>query len=683
MFPNLENGNRFPFWELVFSHFGNCDLNWMFGLCDCISEIRKVVIVIGNGCVMSRSVQGYMESQGRYILTARSGQIRGKAWLIPDDQPLTIGRDHECSIVIEDPLISRHHCEIYYAGGELRVRDLGSSNSTFVNGHPIKEKTLRVGDDIGVGSIVFSVGVVVPPAKTGRDESKRARATRPIKIGLPVFIEGTPQSLFESGNPRTAEELAELFSLARSLSQLFNVEDIIQHVLGVIQTRFNPNYTALVMFGNSKDDNTVYPATLSETVLTRREITDIFAQIRMSPRGVLLPERVQQKDQVAISNTIIAPIVLGKDVIGVLLAVSITPNRLYDESDLELLLAIAHTIAPYLRAAERIQQLEWENQRLILGGFKFDPLIGESKAIQRVRALARDCARTDMSVMILGETGTGKELVARLIHNLSHRSSKPMIIVNCAAIPEELFESELFGHEKGAFTGAHATKIGLMEEADGGTLFLDEVGDLSLPHQARLLRAIETGTFRRVGGNTDIRVNVRVISATNKDIPVEVNAGRFRRDLFHRLNTFIITIPPLRERRTDIPQLAEYFLKRLRERMPIRPSRISTQALKWLETQPWEGNVRELRNVVERAAVICQSDEIQTHHLVSDMPAVLKDQFPTLMELERQHIVEALRRTQGNVVSAAQLLGIGKSTLYRKIEEYKINPAQFQRVQEG
>ncbi|MCX7959932.1 MAG: sigma-54 factor interaction domain-containing protein, partial [Deltaproteobacteria bacterium] len=191
---------------------------------------------------------------------------------------------------------------------------------------------------------------------------------------------------------------------------------------------------------------------------------------------------------------------------------------------------------PYLRAAERMQQLEWENQQLISGGMNFDPLIGNSKAIQRVRDLARDCAHSDLCVLILGETGTGKELVARLIHNLSHRAQKKLVIVNCAAIPEELFESELFGHEKGAFTGAHATKIGLMEEANNGTLFLDEVGDLSLSHQARLLRAIETGTFRRVGGNSDIRVNVRVLSATNKDLPSEVTAGRFRRDLFHRLN---------------------------------------------------------------------------------------------------------------------------------------------------
>ncbi|HOV33635.1 MAG TPA: sigma 54-interacting transcriptional regulator [Candidatus Hydrogenedens sp.] len=617
------------------------------------------------------------KQKSRFIITARSGFMRGNAWIVPDDSQLTMGRDPTCSIVIDDPLISRHHCQIFLSDDGLVIQDLGSSNSTFVNGHPVKEKVLQPGDDIGVGSIVFSVGTIIQKGNENGDETKKLRATRPIKIGAPVFVEGSPQNLFESGNPRTAEELAGLFSLARTLSQLLHVEDIINHVLKVIQERFNPDFFCLVQFVQDPIQYLVYPKNVTQSVLNSQTLFQMLPQIRETPRGVLYPERFYRNGETTIRNTVIAPVVLGKEVVGVFVMMAETPHRFYEESDLEYLLAMAHTLAPYLRAAERMQQLEWENQRLIAGGLSFDPLIGNSKAIQKVRALARDCAHSDLCVLILGETGTGKELVARLIHNLSYRAQKSLVVVNCAAIPEELFESELFGHEKGAFTGAHATKIGLMEEADSGTLFLDEVGDLSLSHQARLLRAIETGTFRRVGGNSDIRVNVRVLSATNKELPSEVNAGRFRRDLFHRLNAFVIPIPPLRERKDDIPLLADYFLQQAKKRFPVRATRFSTQALKWLESQPWPGNVRELRNLIERASVIAKGDEIQPQDLVSEVNVYTTEKFPTLEELEKSHIIQALQKTQGNVVSAAELLGIGKSTLYRKIADYQINPALY------
>lgn len=617
------------------------------------------------------------EKKMRFIITARSGYIKGNAWVIPEDGELNIGRDPTCSIIIDDPLISRHHCQLFISDDELIIRDLGSSNSTFVNGHPIKEKVLHPGDDIGVGSIVFSVGTVIPEGSGTGDETKKLRATRPIKIGAPVFIEGSPQNLFETGNPRTAEELAGLFLLARQLSQLYKVEDIINHALKVIQERFNPNIFCLIQFTQDPSQNYIYPKSATQAITSTPQLVQLLSQIREMPRGVLYPERFYKNGETVIRNTVIAPIALGKEVIGALVMMADTPNRFYEESDLEYLLAMAHTLAPYLRAAERMQQLEWENQRLISGGINFDPLIGDSKAIQKVRALARDCAHSDLCVLILGETGTGKELVARLIHNLSYRSQKKLVIVNCAAIPEELFESELFGHEKGAFTGAHATKIGLMEEANNGTLFLDEVGDLSLNHQARLLRAIETGTFRRVGGNSDIRVDVRVLSATNKDLPSEVSAGRFRRDLFHRLNAFVISIPPLRERIEDIPLLADYFLQQVRRKYPVRATRFSSKALKWLENQPWHGNVRELRNLIERASIVAKNEEIQPQDLVSELSVYTPEKFPTLEELEKNHIIKALQQTQGNVVSAAEMLGIGKSTLYRKIADYQINPSVY------
>jgi DNA-binding NtrC family response regulator len=278
--------------------------------------------------------------------------------------------------------------------------------------------------------------------------------------------------------------------------------------------------------------------------------------------------------------------------------------------------------------------------------------------------------------VILGETGTGKELVVKLIHRLSARSEAPLTVVNCAAIPAELLESELFGYERGAFTGAQSQKKGVFEEADGGTLFLDELCDLSLPNQARLLRAIETGVFRRLGGKADIKVNVRVVAATNRDIKEEVERGLFRRDLYHRLNMFEIVIPPLRERRGDIPLLAEHFHRGARERDGYRTAGFRPDALQYLDTLPWNGNVRELKNVVERAMVVAPYDAIRPEDLERDgirkTPQESAEPFLNLAELEKRQIREALRRCDGNIKVAAELLDIGRSTLYRKLSEYNI-----------
>ncbi len=611
----------------------------------------------------------------KYVISARSGPLKGFTWVITLGNRVVVGRDQSCDIVVEDPLVSRQHCEFYVDNRGIFVRDLGSSNSTFVNGTPVRERRLNLGDDIGIGSVVFSVGVLFEKSEDKKGGIVgRSGATKPLRIGVPVFIDSVPQDIFESGKPRTAQELAELFFLARSLSQFHSTEELLSYVFEFIEKKYTPEVRCLVQFISGKEEVNVIPKQFSSLVVGNAYVNNILSEIRHHPKGVLLPERYLGKSgETVIRNTLIAPIALGKDVYGALVVVGETPKHFYDENDVEYLLAIAHTISPYLRAVERMEQLEWENQRLLSGGMDFDPLIGESKAIRKVRALARDCAHSDLSVLILGETGTGKELVARLIHSLSHRASKPIVVINCAAIPDELFESELFGYEKGAFTGAHGVKKGLIEEADGGSLFLDEIGDLSLHHQARLLRAIETGTFRRVGSTVDLKVNVRVISATNKNLVTEVNEGRFRRDLFHRLNGFVIYIPPLRERKEDIPILADYFLKKVKQKFAVKAVRFSEDAIKWLCAQPWEGNVRELKNKVERAVILAKDEVIKREDFELEKEGYAEEVFPTLEEIERKYIIEALKRAQGNVVKASELLGIGKSTLYRKIAEYNID----------
>ncbi|GBC80960.1 Transcriptional regulatory protein ZraR [bacterium HR10] len=321
-------------------------------------------------------------------------------------------------------------------------------------------------------------------------------------------------------------------------------------------------------------------------------------------------------------------------------------------------------VAENVRLRERIQEMAL-----------FHEIVGQSAAIQRVLEQIRLVAMSDTTVLIRGESGTGKELVARAIHANSPRRYMPIVIVNCGALAEGVIESELFGHEKGAFTGAHYRRKGKFELADGGTLFLDEIGDISLKTQVDLLRVLEEKKIFRVGGNTPIPVDFRLIAATNKDLEALVAEGRFREDLYYRLNVFSITIPPLRERREDIPLLAEHFLKKFAQSMNKPILGISPEALALLERYDWPGNVRELQNAIERAVLVCRGREIRPE----DLPLQVNEARgqpvgKTLAEVERQHIQRILQETRWNISQAARLLGIDRVTLYNKIRKYQLKP---------
>ncbi len=327
--------------------------------------------------------------------------------------------------------------------------------------------------------------------------------------------------------------------------------------------------------------------------------------------------------------------------------------------------------------ALRMRRLIVDNKvmRMQLGEGKFQ-LVGKSAALQKVVDVALKVAPSDASVMITGPSGSGKELIAHLIHENSERAKKPFVALNCASIPDTLIESELFGHEKGAFTDAHSLKQGLAEIADGGTLFLDEVGDISFLVQPKLLRFIETGTFRRVGGNAEMEVNVRIVSATNKDLEREVEEGKFREDLLYRLNVVHLEVPPLSQRREDIPLLVDHFLtKKQRNR---RATRISEDALSLLLEYDWPGNIRELENVIERAAILAGGDEITPEFIALTSKSKSTDlrRIPTrlsLAELEKIHIENVLKANNYNRNRSAKALGISLKTLYLKIKGYEID----------
>ena len=616
-----------------------------------------------------------------FQLAGKSGSVKGASWFIKEN-PVVIGRDLACDVTVSDPLASRRHCELRSAGGSLHLLDLGSSNATFVNGEQVKEATLRAGDEVAVGNAIFLVTLVHDRSRAAAEGDESPTDTHSLRIGEPTYLSEHPDNLFAKGKPRTAEDLAALFRIGRALAQAGSVHGVLTTLLQALAERFAPQGYWVVLFEPEEGTLAVYPREQKERFAANPSLDRLSHEAIAGPRGILLPERWRQDGQTGVRTSMAAPMALGRECAGALVVCAETPQRMYDEGDLEFLLAMAHAAAPYLQAAERLEQLERENRRLMAGAPSTGPIIGSGRAIERVRALARKCARSDLNVLILGETGTGKELVARMIHDLSDRTDKPLVVVNCAAIPDDLFESELFGHERGAFTGAHASKPGLFEESHEGTLFLDEVGDTSLHNQARLLRAIETGTFRRVGGTRDIHVDVRVLAATNRDLRREVADGRFRRDLYHRLNIFEIPLPPLRERRNDIPVLAEHFLKEARARHgATRVEGFAPDTLKALQARSWMGNVRELRNAVERALVVARGRFIAVEDLADSGrdgdgdgagDATREADFPTLEVLERAHIVQALERTRGNVKQAAELLGIGRSTLYRKIADYGI-----------
>jgi formate hydrogenlyase transcriptional activator len=335
------------------------------------------------------------------------------------------------------------------------------------------------------------------------------------------------------------------------------------------------------------------------------------------------------------------------------------------------------------RAEERLQQENVALREDIDTASMFEEIVGTSPALQPVLARVSKVARSDSTVLITGETGTGKELVARAIHRRSARSARPFVSVNCAAVPRELIASELFGHEKGAFTGATQRRPGRFELAHGGTIFLDEVGDLPMETQIALLRVLQEREFERVGASTSIRVDVRVIAATNRDLQAAIDGGTFRNDLFYRLNVFPIAVPPLRERADDIPLLVEYFIDRYARKAGKTIRRVNMRTLDHLRSYPWPGNVRELQNVIERSVIVCDTDEFTVDESwLSARPAVegRLALSGTLAAHEKAIIEEALRVSGGRVFGpsgAAARLGIPRSTLESKIRALKINKSGF------
>jgi Nif-specific regulatory protein len=385
------------------------------------------------------------------------------------------------------------------------------------------------------------------------------------------------------------------------------------------------------------------------------------------------------------------PIKLGEETMGALSLERCAPPGASLATDVRLLTLVARILAQavHLRQTtqQRLEELRYENERLqhqIAKSFRPDQMVGNSNAMRSVYLHVEQVAPSDTTVLIRGESGVGKELVARAVHQQSRRAGKVFVKFNCAALPESIIESELFGHEKGAFTGAISMRQGRFEIANRGTIFLDEIGDLTPPTQVKLLRVLQEREFERVGSNVPLKCDVRVIAATSRNLEEMMEAGTFRQDLYYRLNVFPVYIPPLRERKADLLQLADHFLEKYALRAGRRIRRISTAAIDMLMAYHWPGNVRELENCIERAVLLCSGDSIEAHHLPPTLQMPGRDgKLPggtlesAVRGLEHEMICAELKRTRGNMAEAARTLGITERIMGLRVKEYQVDVKRF------
>jgi transcriptional regulator with GAF, ATPase, and Fis domain/pSer/pThr/pTyr-binding forkhead associated (FHA) protein len=609
-------------------------------------------------------------------LLAISGPLKGSEFPLHSGE-FAIGREPSNAIWLEHSSVSRRHCAVRVQEGRYTISDIESRNGTFVNNVPVKERELENGDEVRIGEYVFlfltreSIAVAGPPAVI--DESKLLTRSIVLKPEDSRYLSPArlASELGEEAAGRTAQ-------IARDLNALLSASEAIHSLRGtaaiahqLLQSAFEVTRAqrgAVVLFdAEGTDENAAFG-------------WDREAGAVADPNYQALIDRVKEElATVSCDDLIGAPLVAFERMLGAIALESDGATEGFDENHLQLVAALGAIAGPALQNSRRLELVESENQRLHAEiGFHHN-MVGESAPMRAVFHMIGKAAPSDATVLIRGESGSGKELIARAIHAASRRSGKAFVAINCATLSETLMESELFGHERGAFTGAVAQKRGKLELADGGTLFLDEVGELAPVLQAKLLRVLQEREFERVGGVRPIRVDIRLIAATNRDVEQAVESGSFRRDLYYRLNVISHTAPPLRERREDIPLLANYFVARYVEKTGRRIAGISPQARAYLMRHDWPGNVRELENAIERAVVLGSSELIEPEDLpesvletASGGGVIASGYHEALIEEKKRLILGAIEQARGSHLEAAKLLGLNPTYLSRLIRSLNL-----------
>ena len=663
-------------------------------------------------------------------LVIREGSKWADVFRLVPGQAVTIGRAPTNQIVIKDERCSRCHAEIFFSEDQWILRDLDSRNGTVIGPARVRgDHLLEAGEIIRIGQsqlrfvhdlskaftetnnpVVGSADVVDDETFNGPmsvDDSSVLSIHEPATIthrrGQTKFLE--PQEPDETALPKLGRAAASLCRLAFELAQAPDIITIADLALAGLFEATQVDAGAVLVLPRHYEGDPIagdleMVAARTDSLLPYHRVSSVLAATVLREGEAVLARNVMgdstlgsrdSKGVVDATSVICAPIRRGKRLLGLLHMYSTNDERVPDPDDLEFTLAVADTVAVALdnlsrrqELAENLNQIRDENLQLREQLGVQSEIVGGSIAMAKVAQEIARAAPSRATVLIRGESGVGKELVARAAHYSSPRRKGPFVCLNCAALSRSLLASELFGHEQGAFTGATQRKIGKFEASHGGTLMLDEIGEMSPAIQAKFLRVLEGHPFERVGGTETVKVDVRVIAATNRDLERDVSEGRFRRDLYFRLRVLEILVPPLRKRADDIPELAHYFLQRFNAETGRKLRGFTPPAMELMRKYRWPGNVRELKNVVERAVVLARGEFIEQDDLTLSQLSTAGDtgdlilpqqqafRPASLADMERQHILATLVSTNWNKSQTAALLGIERTTLDRKIRRYEL-----------
>jgi transcriptional regulator with GAF, ATPase, and Fis domain len=608
-----------------------------------------------------------------------------------------LGRHGASDLQVRDLAVSRQHCVITPEGDRYVLRDLDSRHGTFVNGLPVRERALAPGDRIQIGASLFLFTTADAESPAAAEDllaagDYLAESTIHWPLGAPRLAPEALLAALSPGTGRAERDLQALLQASEELGTLTAAEPLARRLLDLVLAVAPAGRAALLLLDAGGEPEAAFardrrgrtdPFPLSRTLLRKA----VEERVAVLAEDVLLTPELRAAESVEtarLQSLLAIPLSGPGGVLGLLYADSEEPGVHLDEGHLALLAAASRFAALALANVRRLELLATEAQRLAAA--LDHAMVGEGPRMKEVYRLLARVAPTGSTVLLRGESGTGKELAARALHDASPRAGRPFVAINCATLLETLLESELFGHEKGAFTGAVERKLGKLEVADTGTVFLDEVGEIPPTLQAKLLRFLEQREFERVGGTRPIRVDVRVIAATHRDLDAAIQAGSFRADLYYRLGVITLTLPPLRDRREDIPLLASHFAARLSRDLGRQVAGFSPEARACLLRYAWPGNVRELRNAVERALVLCEGELIVPADLpesvieaaagaVAEPAASIPRYHAAVNEYKRRLILEAVKESGGNVSRAATLLGLHPNYLHRLVTNLELRAA--------
>jgi len=602
------------------------------------------------------------------FLQVRSGLNSGRQYSLDPNRPMHIGRGDNCDIMLPDPVSSRFHAVIYFENDAWQLRDTGSRNGTMVNGQKTDHAMLIDQSTISIGGTEL---LLIDSLEDSVDGCNFQTIVLDRDVNSPQAIEESFASLAALRDNVFVGQLIDLYTLSLQLFARDQIDEVIDISIDLLRNRTSAD---IVGFSVASPDGRLTP----QRVEPPQAISALKMDRRLARRVVKNGEAIWVNDPLQgdvgdhpWSDAIFVPLTTGDQIVGVLHLMR-ESSRFISEH-FELAVSAGRLLGAAIWRANQTVNLKAANKRSADRNGDSVDIIGNSAPIRRLKEKIFRVGGASGSVLIRGESGVGKELVAQAVHRASNRAGRAMLTVNCAAIPRDLVESQLFGHKKGSFTGADADHIGWFQQSHTGTLFLDEVGELTLEAQAKLLRILEGHPFLPVGGTQQVFVDVRVIAATNRDLAEFVRERRFREDLFYRLSVFELQVPPLRERDEDIDLLIQHFFEHFRVEHHRPQLQLSGAARLRLQRYVWPGNVRQLRNVIDSAVVMADDPEILATDLGLHDAGV--DELDTLRidQWERRLIMKALEKTQGSVPEAADLLGISRATAYRKLAEYDIS----------